>query len=116
MRISDWSSDVCSSDLPDDEHRLAAADLDGPGEEGRTLEGMQCGNAGDVAAEAEEGGVAEAHHAAGAEREVEADAGQRQDRDAGGEPHVKRLVTRRRNKRRPQAQNGRASSRRRRGT
>src|SRR3546814_7147184 len=22
MRISDWSSDVCSSDLPDDSHRL----------------------------------------------------------------------------------------------
>src|SRR3546814_10283274 len=29
MRISDWSSDVCSSDLGDHRHALLPADLDG---------------------------------------------------------------------------------------
>src|SRR3546814_20213897 len=41
MRISDWSSDVCSSDLTDDEFKAIAATkqmMDGPNDEGEMFE------------------------------------------------------------------------------
>src|SRR3546814_7012040 len=41
LRISDWSSDVCSSDLTEDEVRAAAADM-----LGNTLVTVQTGDAG----------------------------------------------------------------------
>jgi hypothetical protein len=49
-------------------------------------------NAHGVAAQAEKRGVAEGDQTAMPERDVEADAGQRQDRGAGGERDEKRLV------------------------
>src|SRR3546814_8601995 len=43
MRISDWSSDVCSSDLPDYGYRLAAAIAAGEAEYGVALCGSGIG-------------------------------------------------------------------------
>ena len=50
---------------------------------------MGCENAGDIAAEAEEGGMAEGEEPAEAEREVEPDGGKRQhERGDGAYEHV----------------------------
>ncbi len=53
---------------------------------------MRREDAGDIGADSDEGGVAEAHHAAIAEDEIEADGGDRHDDDAREKSDVERLV------------------------
>src|SRR3546814_21139863 len=45
MRISDWSSDVCSSDLAEGDEQQAREDGKAPGERGKTVEQSCCSGA-----------------------------------------------------------------------
>jgi hypothetical protein len=63
-----------------------------PANKRHAVEGMGGEDAGGIAAEAEEGRVAEGHQSAKAKRDVEPDGGERQDRDARRQRDVERLA------------------------
>jgi hypothetical protein len=79
-------------DQPQHQHLVGAVDQERRGHQRFVGLVMAGENAHGIAAETEEGGMAEGHQASEPQRDVEADAGQRQDGGAGGERDQERLV------------------------